>query len=165
MRLHHAFKLGFLTLILLVATPAAAYAQTVTCVAPVSVTPTAAPTISGGGDLTVLRFPFIGSVEHCLADGTRVPGAIAGSTLQLVNADGSGTVLVRETLTIPDGSTLGFIIHARFTPTSFEGSIFTTFGTGQLARVHGRGTFFPTAPPTGPVGPTEFLSTLVYEYV
>ena len=146
----------------------AAHAQAVTCVSPVSIEPIHPIRTSGGAGATVNRFDFTGSITHCLADGTTVPGTLAGSAVQIIRPDGSGTVVVRETLTISDhdGSdgTLDFVALGSFTASSFEGTLHTTSGTGDLSRVRGRGSFFPTAPPSGPVGPTTFLSTIIYEY-
>ena len=164
MRGYRCLALGFIALVPALSVPTAAHAQSVSCVFPVRITSTSGFSDSGEGRVTVARFDFVGEIEHCLADGTRVPGVLTGSAVQVVRTDGAGTIRVRETLTIPDGSTLGFIVRARFSASSFEGTVFSTFGTGSLSGVHGRGTFFPTAPPTGPTGPTMFLSTVVYDY-
>jgi hypothetical protein len=161
---HRCLVAGFIAFASALARPAAADAQTVSCVSPVTITSSSNFRASGEGRVTVIRFDFVGEIEHCLADGTRVPGILTGDAVQVVGADGAGMIRVRETLTIPDGSTLGFIVRARFSSSSFDGSVFSTFGTGTLSGVHGRGTFFPTSPPTGPIGPTTFLSTVVYDY-
>jgi hypothetical protein len=164
MRRYPCLAAGFIALVPTLAMPTASHAQSVSCVSPVTITSTSNFRGSGQGRVTVARFDFVGAVEHCLADGTRVPGTLTGDAVQVVGADGSGMIRVRETLTIPDGSTLGFLVRARFSSSSFEGSVLTTVGTGTLAGVRGRGTFFPTGPPTGPIGPTTFLSTIVYDY-
>ncbi len=164
----HVLRAGAMAVMFLLAGPSAAHAQSVTCESPVTIEPMHPISTSGGGGVTVNRFDFSGTVTLCLADGTRVPGTLAGSAVQIVRPDGSGRVVVRETLTISDDgggvSTLNYVALARFTPSTFEGTIHTTSGTGDLSRVRGQGTFFPTAPPTGPVGPTTFFSTILFEY-
>jgi len=149
---------GIIGLLFVLAGPSVAHAGAETCAGVVAITDTSPPDVSASVAATIIRFDFTGVSDICLSDGRKVTGALAGHTIQVVGADGAGTIVVRETLTIADGSTLGYVAVARFSSSGFQGNIFTTTGTGQLARVVGRGTFFPT-------GPTTFASFVTYEYL
>ena len=164
MRRNRVLLAGAAALCAVFAGPTAAYAESVVCDSPVTIESISNFNGSVKGQVTVSRFDFVGTVEHCLPDRERVPGVLVGSALQVVHADGSGTIVVRETLTIPSGSTLDFVVRARFSPSEFDGKVLATGGTGELSRVHGHGTFYPTGPPTGPAGPTSFFSSITYEY-
>lgn len=149
---------GLIGLLLVLAGPSAAHAAADPCAGVVAITDTSTPDVSGSAAATVIRFDFTGVSDICLADGRNVTGALAGHTIQVAGADGTGSIIVRETLTIADGSTVGYVAVARFSSSGFQGNVFTTSGTGQLARVVGRGTFFPT-------GPTTFATLVTYEYL
>ena len=163
MRTGHVRNALHATLVVLVPHARPAHAKSVPCDGPVDVTTSNFSSQAAGG-VAVNRFDFTGTAPMCLADGTTVPGALVGSTLVIVHSNGSGTIVAQETLTIAGGSTLDLVVRARFAPSTFDGRIVTRGGTGDLAGVSGRGTFFPVAPPTGPEGPTHFFSSMIFEY-
>lgn len=158
MRRKSSALVGIIGVLLVLAGPSAAHAATQPCAGVVAITDTSTPNVSGSSAAMVIQFDFTGLSDICLADGSRVTGTLAGHTTQIVGADGAGTLVVRETLTVADGSKLGYVAVARFSSSGFRGNVFTTSGTGQFARVVGRGTFFPT-------GATAFATLVTYEYL
>jgi hypothetical protein len=54
--------------------------------------------------VTIERFGFTGVHDMCLADGTVVVATLAGHLTQVTRADGTGSIFVRETLSITNGT-------------------------------------------------------------
>ena len=138
------------------AAPAAAQPHTATCVGSATLGPPTNYTSTERGGVSIERFDFTGVHDLCLADGTVVVGMLAGHLTQVTRADGTGSIFVRETLSIPNG-TLDSTIRVRFSPTSFDATALVFGGTGELAGIFGQGT-------TTPTGPNTFLSRIVYRY-
>src|SRR5215210_4636335 len=134
--------------------PAAAQPHTALCVGTATLDPPTNYTSSARRGVLIESFDFTGVHDLCLADGTVVFATLAGHLTQISRADGTGSILVRQTMSIPSG-TLESMVRVRFSPTSFDANAFVFGGTGELAGVTGHGT-------TAPTGPHTFLSRLVY---
>jgi hypothetical protein len=139
-----------------VAAPAAAQPHTATCIGTATLGPPTNYTSSERGGVKIERFDFTGVHDLCLADGTVVVATLAGHLTQVTRDDGSGSIFVRQTMSIPTGS-LESIVRVRFSPTSFDANALVFGGTGELAGISGHGT-------TAPTGPNTFLSRVVYRY-
>lgn len=85
-----------------------------------------------------MRFDLTSVTEICLADGTKVTCTVVGHFTLLQRADGTGTAYERDVGTIPSG-TIDFLVTARFTPTSFDGSVVARGRDGRAVRSHGTG--------------------------
>lgn len=156
MRSAHMFKAAVAVAAWSLAVPTAADASTITCVGTTTLGPPASYTSSGGGGALVERLEITGVHDLCLADGTVVSAAITGTLLKVTHPDGTGHVVVNETLSVA-GGTLEGNVRARFSPTSFDATVHAYGGTGTLKGMSGRGTTIPT-------GPNTFLSEVVYQY-
>lgn len=138
------------------ASPAAAAPHTVVCVGTTTLDPPTNYTSNGAAGLIVVRFDFTGVHDFCLGDGSVVVATMAGNLTQFSHDDGTGSIVVRYTVSVP-GGTLDGIVQARFSPTSFKADIVAFRGTGTLSRVTGRGA-------TTPTGPNTFSDRIVYRY-
>ena len=156
MRRAHMFKAAVAVAALSLAAPTTADASTITCVGTTTLGPPASYTSKErGGDL-VEKLEITGVHDLCLADGTVVSATITGTLRQVTHPDGTGHVVVDETLSVA-GGTLEANIRADFSPTSFDATVRAYGGRGTLRGMSGRGTTVPT-------GPNTFLSEIVYHY-
>lgn len=156
MRITHLLKAAMLAAVFLVAVPVAADAHTATCVAVATLDPPTNYTSRARDGVVIETWDFTGLHGLCLADGTHIDANLVGHVNQIRHADGTGTLVVRETMSMATG-TLEALIVVRFSPTSFDATAIVFGGTGELSGVTGRGT-------TQPIGPNTFLSETVYRY-
>lgn len=156
MRSAHMFKAAVAVAAWSLVVATAADASTITCVGTTTLGPPASYTSSGGGGSLVERLEITGVHDLCLADATVVSATITGTLLQVTHPDGTGHVVVNETLSVA-GGTLEGDVRAFFSPTGFDATVHVYGGTGTLEGMSGRGTTVPT-------GANTFLSEVVYQY-
>jgi hypothetical protein len=156
MRITHLLKAATVAAVFLLAVPTAADAHTATCVAVATLDPPTNFTSRAADGVIIETWDFTGLHGLCLADGTYVDADLAGHVTQVRHDDGTGRLVVRETMSIPTG-TIEALVVVRFSPTSFDATAVVFGGTGELSGVSGRGT-------TQPTGPNTFLSETVYRY-
>ena len=156
MRITHLLKATMVAAVFLLAVPTPAHAHTATCVAVATLYPLTNFTSRAGDGVVIETWDFTGLHGLCLADGTHVDADLAGHVTQIRHDDGTGRLVVRETMSIPTG-TLDALVVVRFSPTSFEATAIVFGGTGELSGVSGKGT-------TQPIGPNTFLSETLYRY-
>lgn len=156
MRSASKFKAAVAAAACMAVVPSAADASTGTCFGTTTLNAPSSYTSHGGRGALVERLGISGVHDLCLADGTKVGATLAGTLMQVTRPDGTGHVVVHETLSVVDG-TLEANVRAFFSPTSFDATVHVYGGTGSLRGITGRGT-------TSPTGPNTFLSQIDYEY-
>jgi hypothetical protein len=156
MRITHLLKAAMVGAVFLLAVPTAADAHSATCIAVTTLDPPTNFTSRAADGIVIETWDFTGVHGLCLADGTNVEADLEGHVHQVRHDNGTGTVVVQETMSIPTGTLKGLVV-VRFSPTSFDATAVAFGGTGELSRVSGKGT-------TQPTGPNTFLSEMVYRY-
>lgn len=138
--------------------PTAAHARphTAACVGTTTLGPPVNYTSTAGRGVTVARWDFTGVQDLCLADGSVVVATMAGHLTLMTREDGTGRVVVRYSLAVPNGSLEG-TVHTQFSPTSFDAKVHAFGGRGVLTGMSGYGTTVMT-------GPNTFNDTMVYRY-
>ena len=146
------------TVAMLAAAPATASAENgkFMCIGITTIGPPSNFSSTLHGGWTIEEFDFTGLHDVCLEDGSVVSGTMAGHIKRMVDSEGSGHLVVNETVSIPGGTVEG-TVRTSFTPTTFDARVHEFGGTGVLSGLSGHGV-------TEPVGPNTFLSHIVYKY-
>lgn len=153
MRISGILGVGAVTIGLLATqvAPARASGPPVSCSGSGSFGPSSTPVVRMAGGETFVTFSFHGTHPYCSAPGGKVddtPATLSGTLSEHVTAAGQFDLRFNETMTLADGSTdqwrgdaTGTVLGSGLLSVQTSEVRTVGTGTGQLAGVHGEGSF------------------------